>query len=157
MLNVKPSNLVFLKTYTTEFDEIIIKFTDETGWPLEIEDLSNKIWHCLSINKNDTLFELSNATIFYRIKNKKICQRIYGFLSFARKNKKQLFDTGVDALKTTSEKVVHKTSKFVGNKIADAVTKSNDDKMVKQEPVEEIIIPLGKRDGILNNLRQVIL
>ena len=43
------------------------------------------------------------------------------------------------------------------NKIADAVTKSNDDKMVKQEPVEEIIIPLGKRNGILNNLRQVIL
>ena len=81
----------------------------------------------------------------------------YGFLSFARKNKKQLFDTGVDALKTTSKKVVHKTSKFVGNKIAHAVTKSNGDKMVKQEPVEEIIIPLGKRDGILNNLRQVIL
>ena len=45
----------------------------------------------------------------------------------------------------------------MGNKIADAVTKSNDDKMVKQEPVEEIIIPLGKRNGILNNLRQVIL
>ena len=45
----------------------------------------------------------------------------------------------------------------MGNKIADAVTKSNDDKMVKQEPVEEIIILLGKRNGILNNLRQVIL
>ena len=29
--------------------------------------------------------------------------------------------------------------------------------MVKQEPVEEIIILLGKRNGILNNLRQVIL
>ena len=81
----------------------------------------------------------------------------YGFLSFARKNKKQLFDTGLDALKTTSKKVVHKTGKFVGNKIADVVTKSNDDKMVKQEPVEEIIILLGKRNGILNNLRQVIL
>ena len=102
------------------------------------------------------LFVLSNATIFYRTKNKKICQRIWIFI-ICEKNKKQLFDTGLDALKTTSKKVVHKTGKFVGNKIADAVTKSNDDKMVKQEPVEEIIIPLGKRNGILNNLRQVIL
>ena len=29
LLNVKPSDLVFLKTYNTEFDEIIITFTDE--------------------------------------------------------------------------------------------------------------------------------
>ena len=29
---------------------------------------------------------------------------------------------------------------FISNKIADAVNKSNDDKMVKQETVEEIII-----------------
>ena len=28
MLNVERSNLVFLKTYNTEFDEIIITFTD---------------------------------------------------------------------------------------------------------------------------------
>ena len=34
-----------------------------------------------------------------------------------------------------------------------AVTKSNDDKIVKQEPVEEIMIPLEKRDKILNDLR----
>ena len=27
-LNLEPSNLVFLKTYSTEFDEIIIIFTD---------------------------------------------------------------------------------------------------------------------------------
>ena len=27
-LNVEPSNLVFLKTYNTEFDEIIITFAD---------------------------------------------------------------------------------------------------------------------------------
>ena len=44
-----------------------------------------------------------------------------------------------------SKKVVHKVGEFVGNKIADAVTKSNDDKVVKQEPVEEIIIPPEKK------------
>ena len=41
LLNVEPSNLVFLKTYNTEFDEIIITFTDQNGRPLEIEDKTN--------------------------------------------------------------------------------------------------------------------
>ena len=31
LLNVEPSNLVFWKTYNTEFDEIIIRFTDQNG------------------------------------------------------------------------------------------------------------------------------
>ena len=47
----------------------------------------------------------------------------YGFLSFARKYKKQLLDTGLDSLKTTSKKVVHKAGEFLGNKIANAVAK----------------------------------
>ena len=29
LLNVEPSNLVFLKTYNTEFDEVIITFADK--------------------------------------------------------------------------------------------------------------------------------
>ena len=37
LLHVEPSNLVFLKTYNTEFDKIIITFTDQNGRPLEIE------------------------------------------------------------------------------------------------------------------------
>ena len=41
LLNVEPINLVVLKTYNTEFDEIIIMFTDQTGRPLEIEDKFN--------------------------------------------------------------------------------------------------------------------
>ena len=31
LLNVEPSNLVFLKTYNTQFDEIIITFTNQNG------------------------------------------------------------------------------------------------------------------------------
>ena len=77
-------------------------------------------------------------------------------LSFARKYKKQLLDTGLDAVKTASKKVVHKAGEFIGNKITDVVTKSNNDKSVKQEPVEEIIIPLEKRDEILNKLKTVL-
>ena len=48
LLNVEPSNLVFLKTYKTDFDEIIITFIDQNGRPLEIED---KVNLTLLINK----------------------------------------------------------------------------------------------------------
>ena len=41
LLNVEPSNLVFFKTYNTEFDEIIITYTNQNGRPLEIEDKPN--------------------------------------------------------------------------------------------------------------------
>ena len=37
----EPSNLVFLKTYNTEFDQIIITFMDQNGRPSEIEDKAN--------------------------------------------------------------------------------------------------------------------
>ena len=39
--NVEPSNLVFLKIYSTAFDEIITRFTDRNRRTLEIEDKVN--------------------------------------------------------------------------------------------------------------------
>ena len=56
----------------------------------------------------------------------------YHFLSFVRKYKKQLLNTGLDYLKTASKKVVDQTGEFLENKI---------NKIVKQEHVEELIIP----------------
>ena len=41
LLNVESSNFVFLKIYNIEFDETIITFTDQNGWPLEIESKFN--------------------------------------------------------------------------------------------------------------------
>ena len=41
LLNIEPSNVVFLKTYNTEFDKIILTFTGENGRPLEIDDKEN--------------------------------------------------------------------------------------------------------------------
>ena len=38
LLNMVQSNLVFLETYNTEFDEIIITFMHQNGTPLEIEN-----------------------------------------------------------------------------------------------------------------------
>ena len=58
--------------------------------------------------------------------------------------------------KTISKRVVHKAGEVLGNKIAFTVTKSNDDKIVKQEHVEKIIIPLEKSDKVLNKLRQAL-
>ena len=49
----------------------------------------------------------------------------HGILLFSRNYKNQLLDRGLDAVKTASKKVVSTSSEFFGNKIADAVTKSN--------------------------------
>ena len=38
---MESSNLVYLKTYNTEFDDIIITFTNQNGRPLEIKDKVN--------------------------------------------------------------------------------------------------------------------
>ena len=83
MSNGEPSTLVFLKTYNTEFDDIIITFTDQNGRPLEIE---HKV----------------NFTLLIGQKNMSRTEKYvkgYGLLSFARK---QLLDTGLDASKKIS-------------------------------------------------------
>ena len=61
-------------------------------------------------------------------------------------------DKGLDVY----TKVVHKAGEFLGNKVADAVTKSSNDNIEKQEPVEEIIIPPEKTEEILSKLRKVL-
>ena len=48
LLNVESRNSMFSKTYNTEFDEIIITFTDQNGRPLEKE---HKVNLTLFINK----------------------------------------------------------------------------------------------------------
>ena len=60
-------------------------------------------------------------------------------------------DTGLDPLNCASKKIVHKAGEFLGNKTVD------NDKIVKQELNEGIIIPLEKRGEILiNKLRRVL-
>ena len=61
-------------------------------------------------------------------------------LSFAWKYKKKIIDTGLDA----SKKVAHKASEPLGNKIK------------KQEPVEEIIISLEKRQETIKKIKKSI-
>ena len=41
LLEISPSNHVFLKTFNSEFQEIKIWFTDQKSMPLEVEDKIN--------------------------------------------------------------------------------------------------------------------
>ena len=78
----------------------------------------------------------------------------YGFLSFARKFSekygKKLMDiatrTGIDAAKTASKRVAHKTAEatgdLIGYKIADKITSVG--KSEEKEKTEKIYIPLFK-------------
>ena len=59
-------------------------------------------------------------------------------------------------IKICSKNVSHKTGEFIGNKIADAVTKSKDNNIDIQKPVAEIFILPEKRKKILNKLRKVL-
>ena len=41
LLDISPSNHIFLKTFNPEYDEIVVWFTDQNSKPLEIEDRIN--------------------------------------------------------------------------------------------------------------------
>ena len=41
LLDLSPSNHIFLKTFSSEYDEIIVWFTDQNSFLLEIEDRIN--------------------------------------------------------------------------------------------------------------------
>ena len=90
----------------------------------------------------------------------------YGFLSFARKfgdkYGKKLKDTatkaGMDAAKTASERVVQKiaeaTRDLIGNKIAGIITSiGKPTEKEKTKKIEEIYIPLEKRQQVIDDLR----
>ena len=75
----------------------------------------------------------------------------YGLFSFARNlSNKHGEELLVTALKTASQKVTHKpaeaSGEFITNKITDEIVKTD----------EEIIIPQGKREEILNESRQLL-
>ena len=41
LLDISPSNHIFLKTFNSEYDEIVVWLTDQNSKPLEIEDRIN--------------------------------------------------------------------------------------------------------------------
>ena len=59
--------------------------------------------------------------------------------------------TGMDAAKTASKRVVQKTTEVTGNLIGNRIGKSKEKEKTKE--IEEIYIPLEKRQQIVNDLR----
>ena len=41
LLEISPTNHIFLKTFNSEYDEIKVWFTDQNSQPLEIEEFNN--------------------------------------------------------------------------------------------------------------------
>ena len=101
LLEISPTNHVFLKTFNSEFQEIKISFTDQTSKPLEVEDSKIKMRYSIEPREKRHV-------------------KGYGFLSFARnigthatkvvknmnnKYSQKLVDTAknssTDAIKTT--------------------------------------------------------
>ena len=41
LLEISPANLIFLKTFNSQYDEIIVWLTDQNSKALEIEDRTN--------------------------------------------------------------------------------------------------------------------
>ena len=41
LLDISPANHIFLKTFNSEYDEIVVWFTNQNSQPLEIEDRIN--------------------------------------------------------------------------------------------------------------------
>ena len=86
------------------------------------------------------------------------CLKEMDFVARNRSSKygKQLLDTGLDALKTASQKAVHKAAEtideFIGNKIADKIVKLH----ANSENAEEIIIPPAKMEEILNDHHKIM-
>ena len=58
LLNVEPSNLVFLKTYSTECNDITIAFTDQMGFchseEIYLTNMKNNYW--MLLQKQDQIF-----------------------------------------------------------------------------------------------------
>ena len=52
LLEISPTNHIFLKTFNSEFQEIKVWFTDQTSKPLQVED---KINLTLIINSMDII------------------------------------------------------------------------------------------------------
>ena len=106
LLNVESSNLVFSKTDNTEFDDIIITFTDQNGTLSEVEDKVHLAW---------LINNIEMACHFTEPRTRKYLKG-YGLLTFGRnlsnKYGKNLLSTttknGLDAAKAVSKKVVHK-------------------------------------------------
>ena len=80
LLEISPTNHIFLKTFNSEYDEIKVWFTDQNSQPLEIEDRINLT---LVIEENIHCIQFHCIKMRYSIEPKdRIYVKGYGFLFF---------------------------------------------------------------------------
>ena len=127
LLEISPTNHIFLKTFNSEYDEIIVWFTDQNSHPLQTED---------RINLTIVVKWRLHIKMRYWIEPRDgIYVKGYRFLSFAEnmgkslnnKYGQNLLDSAKEAttsaIKTASKRGIQKTWEGTGdlidNKIAD--------------------------------------
>ena len=101
LLNVEQSNLIFLKTHNTEFDKIIITFTNQNSRPFEKEV---KVNLTLLINKFKLHIILKSRKPENMYKNINFCHSQEIYLTNMEKILDTATKTGLDAPKTASIK-----------------------------------------------------
>ena len=123
LLEISPTNHIFLKTFNSESDEIKVWFADQNSQPLEVED---------RINLNKALIIKMRYSIEPR---DRVYVKGYGFLSLAKKickslsnkydqklrAKKSTVDAKKNSFKRTIQKASEATGDLIGNKIADKI------------------------------------
>ena len=143
LLEISPTNHIFLKTFNSEYDGIKVWFTDQNSQPLEIE-----------VRVNFTM------VIKWRLYKWDIqLNQGYGFLSFAKtinknlsnKYGQKLLDSSkastTDAIKTPSKRAIQKTAQaigdFIDNENADKI-RSVSKKSTKELPKDETEVDVAR-------------
>ena len=173
LLEIYPTNHIFLKIFNSEYDEIIVWLTDQNSKALEIEG---------RINLTMVIKKASIIKMRYSIEpGNKIYVKSYCFLSFAKNMGKSLSNkygqkpldsakkSTTDAIKTASKRAIQKTAEvtgdLIGNKIADKITSvskkpnnnndDDDDDDVELTTHKKRYISPEERQQIINELRLV--
>ena len=171
LLEIYPTNHIFLKIFNSEYDEIIVWLTDQNSKALEIEG---------RINLTMVIKKASIIKMRYSIEpGNKIYVKSYCFLSFAKNMGKSLSSkygqkpldsakkSTTDAIKTASKRAIQKTTEvtgdLIGNKIPDKITSvskkpnnnNDDDDDVELTTHKKRYISPEERQQIINELRLV--
>ena len=117
LLEISPTNLIFLKAFNWEFQQVEVWFTDQNSQPLKIEDRIN------------LTLVIKQYSYFKNVLLNPIYVKGYEFLLFANNigktlstdNSQKLLDSAkkymTDAIKTTSKRAIPKATEATGDLI----------------------------------------
>ena len=142
LLEISPTNHIFLKTFNSEFQENELWFTDQTSKPLEVEDKINLTliikqygyYKKCVIQLNLEIERMEKAMDFY------LLLKILASSKYSQKHVDSAKKSASDAIKTASKRAIQKTAEatgdLIGNKIADKITSVSTELHSKKSPRE---------------------